>query len=77
MADHPRAKAAMNCLTCHYYRPDDTTPGVGNCIRYAPSGSGNTAATVAVATEFAPIADPDTIWCGDWKKWEGAAREVA
>jgi hypothetical protein len=79
MADHPRAKANRNCRTCHYYYADTTTPGQGQCVRSAPTGSGNTGTGPAAAgDEFAliPATIAGTAWCGEWKKWEGEARST-
>lgn len=74
MGIFPRTKPGMNCLTCFYYRPDDTVDYVGNCIRNAPKGQGNVAVMATPSMEFASILEPGLIWCGDWKKWRGAAR---
>ncbi len=74
MGIFPRTKPGMNCLTCFYYRPDDVVDYVGNCIRNAPKGQGNVALMASPSMEFASIIEPGIIWCGDWKKWRGAAR---
>lgn len=74
MADYPRASATRNCSHCHFYRPPDDA-GDGVCMRTAPTGEGNVAASLlAVGDEFSPISLPDAAWCGDFRPYAGSAR---
>lgn len=74
MALFPRRKPTVNCLRCKYYRPSDTIDFVGNCIRNAPTGTANNVAETVPGGRFSPLNEPGIIWCGDFEKWEGAAR---
>jgi hypothetical protein len=74
MAIFPRRKATVNCLRCKYYRPSDTIDFVGNCIRTAPVGTANNVAETVPGGRFSALNEPGIIWCGDFEKWEGAAR---
>lgn len=75
MALYPRLKPKVNCYQCKFYRPDDTVDFIGACIRWAPKGSGNLVTVVTPGQEFPPITDPGVIWCGEFERWEGAARD--
>lgn len=69
-----------NCWLCdHFRRHVDGDVNKGSCTRFAPKARGAFLGGNAGTSQDlsgADIDQPDTTWCGDFKKWTGPAREI-
>lgn len=67
---------------CDHFRrniSDGNDPNEGTCTRYSPKGRGAfTGGNAGTSQDLsgAKIEEPETTWCGDFKKWTGADREI-
>lgn len=76
----------QNCWLCDHFRRNNgelNDKNKGSCTCYAPSASGAVASpgtdppgATEQDTVGAEITEPETTFCGDFKKWTGAAREI-
>lgn len=64
----------INCFKCKFYRPDETRQYQGNCCKNAPQARSETG-TGEPGMEWCFIPEPAIVWCGDFEKWTGPARE--
>lgn len=76
----------QNCWICDHFRRNNGSlndPNTGSCTRFAPSASGAVASpgtdppgATEQDTVGAEIPVPEETFCGDFKRWIGAARET-
>lgn len=75
----------QNCWMCESFRrnnADGADPNRGSCVKFAPGGRGGVISPGISSTlqiqDFSacPISQPNTTYCGDFKKWYGEDRII-
>lgn len=83
MAQLPRTDVSkQNCWICDHFRRNNGStadPNKGSCTARAPKARSAVPGSTAGTTQDvinAKIEEPETTFCGDFKKWFGTAREI-